>query len=80
MRYPNPFKQSLSGKEIKDWIWFYSNNITKHRKIAKTMQKYFSQLDDNKYYRCVMCDGVPRIKEVDERGVKDEIPCDNIAW
>ena len=39
----------LSGKEIKEWIKFHTENKTEYTKIAKTMSRYNNLIDNNMY-------------------------------
>jgi len=73
--YENPFDKSLSGLEIKDWIWYNASHKTKYTALAKGMGAMFN-LDDNKFYMLTLCDGKPTIKEVSQRGETVENPCD----
>ena len=76
MTYANPFQHSLTGLEIKDWVWHHSHSKTQYTKLAKRMGACFN-LDDDKYYMAVLCDGRPFIKEVPEKGILYEVPCDS---
>ena len=42
----------FSGKEIKDWIKYHTENQTSHTHIAKDMRKYLN-IDDNTMYKLV---------------------------
>ena len=75
MNYENPFEKALSGLEVKDWVWYHTHNKTCHMDTAKRLGKVFN-LDDNKYYMLTLCDGVPMITEVPEKGIKYDIPCE----
>ena len=72
--YENPFEKSLTGLEIKDWIWYNTHKKTKYTALAKNMGALFN-LDDNKIYILTLCDGAPKVTEVPEKGKKYEIPC-----
>lgn len=76
MNYENPFDKALSGEEIKNWIWHHSHRKSKYTHLAKGMNKFFN-LDDTKIFMLKMCDGAPIAIEVEKRGVKYDIPCDN---
>lgn len=39
----------LSGKEIKEWIKFHTENKTEYTKIAKTMSRYNNLIDETMY-------------------------------
>lgn len=43
------FGKKVTGKEIKDWIWFHQENLTPHTKLAKGMNKYFNLIDELMY-------------------------------
>ncbi len=68
MKELSPFEISMSGLDLKDWLY---RNTDRHK-----MSKFFN-LDDNKFYMLKMCDGAPVAFEVDKRGVEYEIPCDH---
>ena len=72
----NPFNQSLTGQEIKDWIWYNQKNSTIYTSMAKGMNAFFN-LSDDKLYMLKLCGEVPIYKEVSERGIKYEILCDD---
>ena len=42
----------VSGREIKDWIWFHSHNGTRYTQLAKGAGKYFNLLDNEQYRVC----------------------------
>ena len=75
MYYDNPFERALTGQEIKDWVWYHTTNKTKYTKIAKALGKVFN-LEDDKFYMLTLCNEVPIITEVPERGIKYDIPCE----
>ena len=75
MGYENPFECALTGQEVKDWVWYNTKNFTSYTKIAKTLGKVFN-LDNNKYYILKLCNDVPSITEVPEKGIKYDIPCE----
>lgn len=72
----DPFEQSATGEEIKDWIWYHSHHKTRHTKIARTMNKFFN-LDNDKIYILRLCDGAPVATEVFERRKAYDIPCND---
>ena len=72
----NPFKQSMTGLEIKDWVWYHSNNRTNFTSIAKHMMPCFN-LNNDKIYMVTLCDGMPTVTEVSEKGRCYEIPCND---
>ena len=76
MKYENPFKKSLTGKEAKNWISYNNTHPTKYTSLTKTMNKFFN-IDDDRIYMFKICDGVPIAVEVEERGIKYEVPCDD---
>ncbi len=39
----------LTGKEIKEWIKFHTENKTEYTKIAKTMKRYTNLIDETMY-------------------------------
>ena len=45
----SPFGQPLSGLELMDWVWYHSQNKTRHTATAKTLTSIFN-LDKDKYY------------------------------
>ena len=75
MEYKNPFEQALSGLEIKDWIWHHSHHTTSFTSVAKRMNAFFN-LDDNKFYMVALCNNVPTVIEVPEKGKVYEVPCE----
>ena len=75
--YDNPFEKALTGQEIKDWIWHNIHNKTKFSSLAKTMKAFFN-LDDNKIYMLTLCDNIPVVTEVPEKGKKYALPCDDL--
>lgn len=74
MNIENPFDMALTGQEIKDWIWYNAHKKTKYTSIAQSMSNMFN-LDSRKIYMLKLCDGIPVADEVEERGVKYDIPC-----
>ena len=74
--YENPFQISLTGLEIKDWIWHNIQKKTKYTALAKSMNAFFN-LDNDKFYILKLCGEVPIATEVPERGKKYENPCDD---
>ena len=43
------YTSPLSGKEIKEWIKFHSENKTEYTSIADRMIRYKNLIDDKKY-------------------------------
>ena len=41
--------ESFTGKEIKDWITYHTENQTSKTKVAKTLVKYLNIKDDRLY-------------------------------
>lgn len=76
MNLENPFNQSLTGLQLKDWVWYHTHNKTRYTSIAKTMGSCFN-LCDEKYYFLTLCNNMPKVTEVPEKGVKYEIPCND---
>ena len=72
----NPFNKSATGLEIMDWVWYHSNNKTGYTEIAKTLNHAFN-LDKDKYYMMKKCGKEIKIVEVEKKGKKYEVPCDN---
>ena len=70
----NPFINSMSGEDIKNWIWKTAHSKSRYASMAKKMNKFFN-LDDNKVYMLKMCDGAPIAIEVKEKGKKYEVHC-----
>ena len=75
--YKNPFEISVTGQELKDWVWHHTHSRTRYTSVAKGMMSCFN-LDNNKFYAAQVCDGAPVINEVAERGIAYEVPCDSI--
>lgn len=76
MKYYKPFEVSVSGRELKDWIWHHTRKKTKYTALAISMRSVFN-LDDNKFYMVFFCDGSPRVVEVPKRGEKYSLPCND---
>lgn len=74
--YENPFEKSLTGLEIKDWIWHHTHMLTDYTSVAKGMNAFFN-LDNDKIYMMALHDNIPVAKEVLEKGKFYEVPCDN---
>ena len=72
--HKSPFKYSMTGEEIKNWIWDTTRSDKKTSLLTSNMKKFFN-LDDNKIYILKMCDGAPIAFEVKEKGKKYEIHC-----
>lgn len=72
----NPFKCSLSGLDLKDWVWFHSHNSTQYSEIVKTIPNVFN-LNSDKYYILVQCGTIVNIAETPEKGKFYDIPCNN---
>ena len=76
MKQDNPFERSLSGLEVKDWIWCQIHNKTKYAALARSMGSFFN-LDNEKFYILKLCNGDPIASEVPEKGKKYKIPCND---
>lgn len=72
--HKSPFNYSMTGEEIKNWIWNTTRSDKRTSLLASNMKKFFN-LDDNKIYMLKMCDGAPIAIEVKEKGKKYEIHC-----
>lgn len=75
MVYENPFEHALTGQEVKDWVWYHTNNKTRYTKTAKALGKVFN-LENDRCYILTLCNKVPIITEVPEKGIKYDIPCE----
>lgn len=76
MNFENPFEHALSGRDLKDWIWYNIHTSTIFTSMARAMKKYFN-LDDEKLYMLKFRDGIPVAEETQERGIDNEVPCDD---
>ena len=72
----NPFKCSLSGLDLKDWVWFHKHNNTENSDVVKTIPNVFN-LDSEKYYILVRCGTEIKVVEVQEEGKTYDIPCND---
>ncbi len=43
--------KTISGREIKDWIFYHIEHETSYSRIAKSMVRYVDTLVDNRLYR-----------------------------
>ena len=75
-KYNNPFNRSITGTELKDWVWHHTHQKTYYSDLAKLMGNVLN-LDNDKFYAVKKCGNEVIIKEVEEKGKRYEIPCNH---